>query len=87
MNAEQFIENNYHTRVGLEADKLIEDKTGVEVSFEQIAEAYHKYMMEEIEPLPDGKDMKCLGCGLKWKEKYPTLYTKDYCYDCYFKFT
>ena len=42
MKAEHFIENNYHSKAGLEADKLIEDKTGVEVSFEEIVEAYHQ---------------------------------------------
>lgn len=42
MKAEHFIENNYHSKAGLEADKLIEDKTGIEVSFEEIAEAYHQ---------------------------------------------
>jgi hypothetical protein len=46
MKAEHFIENNYHSKVGLEADKLIEDKTGKEVSFEEIAEAYHEHKLK-----------------------------------------
>ena len=46
MKAEHFIENNYHSKAGLEADKLIEDKTGKEVSFEEIAEAYHEHKLK-----------------------------------------
>jgi hypothetical protein len=46
MKAEHFIENKYHSRAGLEADKLIEDKTGKEVSFEEIAEAYHEHKLK-----------------------------------------
>ena len=46
MKAEHFIENKYHSRAGLEAGKLIEDKTGAEVSFEEIAEAYHEHELK-----------------------------------------
>lgn len=42
MKAENFIANNYHSKAGLEADKLIEDNTGIVVSFEEIAESYHQ---------------------------------------------
>ena len=52
MTAEHFIESNYHSKAGLEADKLIEDKTGKEVSFEEIAEAYHE------------RKLKLLGIGV-----------------------
>ena len=39
--------------------------------------------------LEDNKDEKnvCLGCGTKWRDKYPCMYTDEYCYDCYFKHT
>ena len=47
MKAEDFINNNYHSRAGLELDKLIEDATGKEVSFEEIAEAYHNYKINK----------------------------------------
>ena len=46
MKAEDFINNNYHSKSGLDADKLIEDKTGTEVSFEEIAEAYHEHKLK-----------------------------------------
>ena len=46
MKAEHFIENNCHSQAGLEADKLIEDKTGKEVSFEEIVEAYHEHKLK-----------------------------------------
>ena len=45
--AEDFIEANYHTKKGLRPDKLIEDKTGKQVSYGEIAEAYHQKLAAE----------------------------------------
>ena len=45
MNAEQFIDSNYHTNPSLDDDILIEDKTGNEVSFSEIAESYYDYKL------------------------------------------
>ncbi len=47
MNAEEFIEINYHRTSFLVSDKLIEDATGKEVGFEEIAEAYAGFQLKE----------------------------------------
>jgi hypothetical protein len=68
--AEHFIENKYHSRAGLEANKLIEDKTGKEVSFEEIAEAYHEHKL------------KLLGIGGFVRGIKRTLERKEAAYAC-----
>lgn len=62
MKAENFIANNYHSKAGLEADKLIEDNTGIVVSFEEIAESYHQAKLKVwSELLAFAKEMQNIG--------------------------
>ncbi len=51
MKAEEFIEINYHKTPFLVSDKLIEDATGKEVGFEEIAEAYSESQLKEAKEL------------------------------------
>jgi hypothetical protein len=40
--AEDWIDSRYHSKAGLTHDNLIEDKTGKEVGYGEIAESYHQ---------------------------------------------
>lgn len=89
MAAENFIANNYHTKVGLEADKLIEDNTGIVVSFEEIAESYHQAKLKSLdipivsqrsELLAFAKEMQNIGFNeMDDPEKVVDIYIKANC--------
>lgn len=89
MKAEIFIANNYHSKVGLEADKLIEDGTGIVVSFEEIAESYHQYKLKLLDIslvsqrsklLAFAKEMQNIGFNeMDDAEKVVDIYIKANC--------
>lgn len=48
MEAGEFIENNYHINIQEYKGKLCSDKTFEPVTYEEVAEAYHKAKVDDL---------------------------------------